>query len=82
MSYHEFRNETGEAFGSFEIFYLNPAQAWEIQGDSWEVSESGEHITLEGWYWQAGFPGCLPDGEASGPFQNEQEAIKDATDYI
>ena len=82
MSYHEFRNETGEAFGSFETFYLNPAQAWEMQGDSWEVSESGEHITAPGWYWQAGFPGCLPDGEPSGPFPNEHEAIKDATDYI
>jgi hypothetical protein len=31
-----------------------------------------------GWYWQACFPGCLPDGEASGPFGTEQEALADA----
>jgi hypothetical protein len=31
-----------------------------------------------GWYWQACFPGCLPDGEPNGPFDTEQEAIADA----
>ncbi len=35
--------------------------------------------TLEpGWYWWACFPGCLPDGEPSGPFDTEEEAIADA----
>jgi hypothetical protein len=34
-----------------------------------------EHI---GWYWQACFPGCLPDGEPSGPFETEAEALADA----
>lgn len=33
-----------------------------------------------GWYWQACFPGCLPDGEASGPFATEAEALEDARD--
>jgi len=31
-----------------------------------------------GWYWWACFPGCMPDGDPSGPFQTEQEAIDDA----
>lgn len=31
-----------------------------------------------GWYWWACFPGCLPDGEPSGPFATEQEAIDNA----
>ena len=44
---------------------------------SFEVFYSGK-----GWYWQAGFPGCLPDGDPSGPFENEQEAIKDATEFV
>ena len=35
-----------------------------------------------GWYWWSCFPGCLPDGEPSGPFENEQEAIKDASDFV
>ncbi len=81
MTYHQFTNESGEQYGSFETFYLNPAQAWEILGDSWELSDQGEHITLEGVYWQACFPGCLPCGEPIGPFGTEQDAIKDATEY-
>ena len=31
-----------------------------------------------GWYWWACFPGCLPDGDATGPFKTEAEAIADA----
>ena len=31
-----------------------------------------------GWYWQACFPGCLPDGEPNGPFPTPEEAIMDA----
>lgn len=30
------------------------------------------------WYWQACFPGCLPDGEPKGPFATEADAIADA----
>ena len=36
----------------------------------------------DGWYWWACFPGCMPDGDPSGPFENEQEAIKDATEFV
>ena len=32
----------------------------------------------KGWYWQACFSGCLPDGELIGPFASEQEALDDA----
>ena len=28
-----------------------------------------------GWYWQACFQGCLPDGDPIGPYKTEQEAI-------
>tara|TARA_R110001592_G_scaffold162401_2_gene395582 strand:- start:5431 stop:5652 length:222 start_codon:yes stop_codon:yes gene_type:complete len=73
MSYHEFRNETGEAFGSFEVFH-HYKDSFSVLPDEFDYST--------GWYWRAGFPGCLPDGEPSGPFETEQEAIKDATDYI
>jgi len=31
-----------------------------------------------GWYWWACFPGCLPDGDKSGPFKNFNDAILDA----
>ena len=35
--------------------------------------------TLEpGYYWQFCFPGCLPDGDVNGPFETEEEALRDA----
>jgi len=61
MSYHRFIDETGEFYGSFEVFYID------------ECPDG-----LPGWYWQACFPGCLPDGEECGPFETYEEAIKDA----
>jgi len=33
---------------------------------------------FEGWYWQACYPGCLPDGDPMGPFASEEEAILNA----
>jgi hypothetical protein len=33
-----------------------------------------------GWYWWTCLPGCLPDGEACGPFLTEQEARENAED--
>lgn len=32
----------------------------------------------DGWYWWPCFPGCLPNGEPSGPFASEEEALADA----
>ncbi len=32
----------------------------------------------KGWFWAAGFPGCLWDGDPVGPFTTEGEAIEDA----
>lgn len=31
-----------------------------------------------GWYWQACFPGCLPDSDPIGPFDTEAAALADA----
>lgn len=33
---------------------------------------------VDGWFWHACFPGCLPDGEAMGPFMSSRAAFKDA----
>lgn len=65
MSYHSFLNDDGDEYGSFEVFELCHVEARQ-QG------------VEPGWYWAAGFPGCLHDGEPSGPFETEQEAIDDA----
>jgi hypothetical protein len=32
-----------------------------------------------GWYWWACYPGCLPDGDAFGPFPTSDCAYHDAT---
>jgi hypothetical protein len=34
------------------------------------------------WWWWSCFPGCLPDGDPSGPFDTEDEALDDAREGI
>ena len=43
-----------------------------------EVIRREEAEKLAGFYWWSCSPGCLPDSEASGPFDSELEAIEDA----
>jgi len=39
----------------------------------------GEGMRPHGWlFWQACFPGCLPDSEPIGPFDTQAEALADA----
>jgi hypothetical protein len=66
------------ALPDIEVFYV---PAWEQS----TKPRAGEHPTdqdgnyLEpGWYWWSCFPGCLPDGDPSGPFDSEAEALADA----
>lgn len=66
MSYHAFLDEEGDEYGSFEVFHHEAH------------SETDGMLTEPGWYWWACMPGCLPDGEPTGPFATEQEAINDA----
>jgi len=38
-----------------------------------------EELGIEGgWFWQACFPGCLPDGPPIGPFETYAAALADA----
>jgi hypothetical protein len=66
MGYHAFKDEEGKEYGSFEVFHTDG-----IGGGDYETQEPG-------FYWQACFPGCLPDGEPMGPFDTESAAIEDA----
>ena len=71
MPYHQFHDDEGfNDYGSFETFYVSPDQARK------KLPE--EAFGEPGWYWWPCFPGCLPDGEASGPFESEKSAINDA----
>jgi len=44
------------------------------------VDEDGDPL-VEGWYWWTCSLGCLPDGEPTGPFATEAEALADAQDW-
>tara|TARA_R100001126_G_scaffold102699_1_gene88390 strand:+ start:902 stop:1108 length:207 start_codon:yes stop_codon:yes gene_type:complete len=66
MTYHQFRDDLGEPYGSFEVFY-----------DIRALTPMGKEVD-PGWYWWACFPGCMPDGDPAGPFESEQDAIDDA----
>lgn len=62
------RENEPEALPNAEVFYA----------EAGELDEYFEGASLEGWYWWACFPGCLPDGEPNGPFETEEEARADA----
>ena len=66
--YHQFVNDMGAHYGSFEVFY-NKADA--VNGYI-DLAEN------DGWFWWACFPGCLPDGEPAGPFPTAEGAYLDA----
>lgn len=72
--YHRFQNEDGEDYGSFLVRYLDGVEARQTN------AEMDEHDTpyRAGWYWAAGFPGCMPDGDPSGPYTSSQAAFRNA----
>lgn len=52
-------------------------------GDSGSEGSLSNHDEYHvGWYWQSCFPGCIPDGEPSGPFDTEAEALADACEGV
>lgn len=74
MAYHRFTDQTdGEEYGSFEVFWSDELHA---DGGLANLDETRP----AGWFWWACFPGCLPDGDAFGPFATEQEAIRNANE--
>lgn len=91
MSYYQFQNpETGEQWGSFEAFFMastDVAADWRTPygfaipyGGPCDPKQDSvsDPSALVGWYWAAGLPGCLWDGDPMGPFSTEQDAIDDA----
>jgi hypothetical protein len=73
MGYHAFKDDEGKEYGSFETYHLAPAPT-----RPGCVLDAPGHELAPGWYWWACFPGCLPDGEPTGPFETESAAIEDA----
>lgn len=69
--YHQFHQTDGVAWGSFEVFWHD-----DNIGDPMRPPIA-EEPSNSGWYWAAGFPGCLPDGDAIGPFGSSAQARLD-----
>ena len=61
--YHSFIDDSGNKYGSFEVYLYDPGQTGSLP---------------KGGYWQSCFPGCLPDSDPVGPFKTESEAFSDA----
>ena len=57
---------------------LPDIEVFEVWEGGEPVEDCGGNLLDPGWYWWSCFPGCLPDGEAMGPFASEEEALADA----
>ena len=71
MSYHTFKDENGNDFGSFQVFY-----------DIKYLTFWGQEVDA-GFYWWPCFPGCLPDtdDDPTGPFSTYELAYQDAQEF-
>ncbi len=71
--------ETDEyALPDIEVFFMSSAEALKVFSEMPLDQLPEDSRDLRGWYWQACFPGCLPDGEPMGPYATRAEAIADA----
>jgi len=84
--YHSFIDDSGQEYGSFEVFEVNQSNVLDFAIDQFGKTYYGSVDTdlkpseITGYYWQSCFPGCLPDSDPVGPFTTESDAIADATE--
>lgn len=68
----------------FEVFWADAATVKLWADEARNATCFHEATAIEeagtGWFWWSCMPGCLPDGEACGPFNTSQEAYNDAQD--
>lgn len=62
-------------------------KANEYDCEDWNNAEglresAGDNIYVPGYYWAVCQPGCIPDSEFFGPFNNEEEAEKGAEEQL
>ena len=58
---------------NIEVFHVSGAEARANRFD-------GADCASAGWYYWQCFPGCLPEGDAMGPFPSALAALRDAYD--
>ena len=82
--YHSFIDDSGQEYGSFEVFEVNQGNVLDFAIDQFGKTYYGSVDTdlkpseITGYYWQSCFPGCLPDSDPIGPFTTESDAFSDA----
>jgi hypothetical protein len=69
------REDDDYSLPDIEVFYHDPHPGPEV---SYDLRDENGAPMPEGWYWWSCFPGCLPDGDPTGPFSSEDEALADA----
>lgn len=75
------RPEEAKVFDSHAGYHQFHAEETQEPFGSFEVFWIGERIGSPGWYWQPCFPGCLPDGEAVGPYASSRAAHEAADEW-
>jgi hypothetical protein len=60
-------------------YSLPDIEVFEAGPGEWDVDDEPNE---PGWYWWACFPGCMPEGDAMGPFDTEEDALADARDGV
>jgi|TARA_R110000751_G_scaffold301470_1_gene414081 hypothetical protein len=78
--YHQFHDTAAKPYGSFEVFWHDGNHMAEQDDDDMPLDEWRD-AERAGWYWAAGFPGCLYDGDPSGPFAYSRQAHQDADEW-
>lgn len=71
------RENDPHALPDLEVFYWS---ADDIAGFGKDAVDADGDDLEPGWYWWSCFPGCMPNGDACGPFETEAEALADARD--
>lgn len=77
------REDDPYALPNVEVFYVSQQDLNNKPKVNYNLENLGGQaddysVTEVGWYWWPCFPGCLPDGDPSGPFDTEAEATADA----
>jgi len=64
------------------VTWISDSEAQQWNRDEGLGGYDGDDRYTEGFYWAVCFPGCIPDSEFSGPFDSEELAEQNATEFL
>lgn len=74
----EDRKDDAWSLPNLEVFQMTKDDIVGLGKESYYYDEIDDEYLDAGFYYWFCFPGCLPEGEPSGPYKTEDEALKDA----